>query len=373
MELSPSRLPLLHVPTPCTWERSQRQPETPILPRLPPTIVDVARLAGCSKSTVSRYLTGSPRLAPSTRTGIAEAIGTLGYRPSAVGRSLHRNLSPTIGLLVPSVTNPIFASTIAGVQDRARGSDLSVILATSDYDPAVELAAVQTLISHRVSGLVLTLCNPDRCPSLDLVDAERVPYVLLFNQPAGERRPAVSVDNAGAAGEMTRAILDLGHRRIAFLAVHFSGSDRSRRRHDGYVAAMAEAGIAAIPPLEVGFLADEDAKDRIRTLFSGPDRPTALLCSTDILALSAIAVIRDLGLGVPEDVSVAGFDGIAIGSLVSPPLATVMQPTYDMGRWAMDLLSSRLAGDPLVASAPLPHQLRLGGTLASVAQRRLDP
>ena len=319
---------------------------------MPPTILDVAELAGCSKSTVSRYLTGSIRLAGDTRQRIADAIAALGYRPSAIGRSL-QGKSPTIGVLVPSLTNPIFASSLAGVQDRARSADLGVIVTTSDYDCVTELAAVRTLAAHRVGGLVLTVCDARDSRALDLARSERIPTVLLFNESHEPGLPSLSVDNAGAARDMARAMVALGHRRIAFVAGHFAASDRSRLRYAGYVDAIRQSGGTPLPPIEVDFLG-EAAQERMVALFAAPDAPSALLCSTDILALSAIAALREIGLRVPEDVSVAGFDGLDVGSLVSPRLATVMQPTYEMGRQAMDLLLSRAAGaggDPFSRAA----------------------
>ncbi len=333
-----------------------------------PTIHDVAVRAGCSKSTVSRFLNGSRLIADETRTRIAEAISHLGFRPSELGRSLQRRLAPTIGVVIPSLTNPVFATVLAGVQETARQQGLAVILAASDYDAGTELAAVETLLSHRVSGLILTLCDAEKSKTLDLLDREQRPHVFVFNQPRNPARIAVSVDNPGYARRMTQAMVALGHRRIAFLAGHFAASDRSRLRYTGYCEAMAAANCKAMPPLQVDFVG-VDAADRLAEPFRSDNPPTALLCSTDILALAAIGTLRDLGLRVPDDVSVAGFDGIAIGGMLSPPLASVMQPTREMGRLAMNLLSQQMAGQAVDAPELLDCEIRLGGTLARAPLR----
>lgn len=333
-----------------------------------PTIHDVAVRAGCSKSTVSRFLNGSELIAPETRERIAEAIAHLGFRPSELGRSLQRRLAPTIGVVIPSLTNPVFATVLAGIQETARQQGLAVILAASDYDSQTELAAVETLLSHRVSGLILTLCDADKSKTLDLLDKEQRPHVFVFNQPLDRARVAVSVDNPGFARQMTQAMIALGHRRIAFLAGHFAASDRSRLRYRGYCEAMAAANCEAMPPLQVDFVG-VDAAQRLAEPFRSGNPPTALLCSTDILALAAIGTLRDLGLSVPDDVSIAGFDGITIGSMLSPPLASVMQPTREMGRLAMNLLSRQMSGETVEAPPLLDCEIRLGGTLARAPLR----
>ena len=332
------------------------------------TIIDVANRAGCSKSTVSRFLNGSTVIAEGTRARIAQAIDEMGFRPSEIGRSLKRRLTQTVGVLVPSLTNPVFASSVAGIQAQARSAGRSIVLATSDYDPDTEKEAVANLLSHNVSGLILTLCNGASSAALDLIKSAGCPFVLLFNDAVGSNGPAISVDNEGSARELTEAVISAGHRRIAFVAAHFASSDRSRLRYCGYTTALEAAALPVLPPLEVHFEGG-DTSAVIAELFTQPDPPTALLCSTDILALTAMATLRDLGLAVPNDVSVAGFDGIGLGAMLSPPLATVAQPTWDMGFEAMRLLSEQLAGRTISAPAYLPHALRLGGTLAAPNDR----
>jgi DNA-binding LacI/PurR family transcriptional regulator len=249
---------------------------------------------------------------------------------------------------------------------------MGVLLATSDYDPDLELSAVEAFLGQRVDGLVITVCDPENSPALALLDAEGKPYVLLYNQPTRGERPAVSVDNVAAAKAMTSAMIAQGHRRIAFVAGRFASSDRSRLRYQGFVQALAERGLTASAPIEVDFLAEKpDAA--LAPTFCTRRAPTALFCSNDIVALAAIAALRRLGLEVPGDVSVTGFDGIAIGTMMHPSLTTVRQPTRLMGISAMRLLGDRIAGRAIAPVTFVDYELRQGGTLAHApTQRRGD-
>jgi DNA-binding LacI/PurR family transcriptional regulator len=330
------------------------------------TIKDVAELARCSIATVSRFLNGSAPLSVDARERIEEAIQALGYRPSEVGRSLQRQASRIVGIIVPSLTNPIFAATVAGLQAKAQEAGFGVLVASTEYDSSQEVRAVETFLSQGVDALALTVSDAMASPALSILDAEARLHVLLYNQPDHAARLAVSVDNVAASRAMTEAILAGGHRRVMFLAGRFSASDRSRLRYRGFADAMAQRGLVPPPPLEMDFLSDRP-DELLEPLFAQDERPTALFCSNDILALAVIGALRRRGLAVPDDISVAGFDGIALGRMVEPPLASVIQPARDMGEQAMSLLLGALRGElhATTASLFLPFEIRTGGTLAA--------
>lgn len=326
------------------------------------TIRDVAERAGCSIATVSRYVTGSAPLALETRQRIEEAIAIIGYRPSEIGRSLKRQATKTLGIVVPSLTNPVFASSVSGFQSVARSRGFNVLIATSDYDPVIEAAAVETFLGQSVDGLALTVCDALASPALAIVDASTKANVLLYNAPDTSARVAVTVDSIRAAREMTELVLGEGHRRIAFLAGRFAASDRSRLRYRGFAAALADAGLRPPPPLELDFF--DDAPDRaISELVATDERPTALFCSNDVLALGVIGALKRLGARVPEDMSVVGFDGISLGQLVEPTLASVWQPARQMGECACEHLLAMIAGQAVVLPGFLDHDIRRGGSL----------
>ncbi|MGL4974284.1 MAG: LacI family DNA-binding transcriptional regulator [Bosea sp. (in: a-proteobacteria)] len=329
------------------------------------TIKDVAEMAGCSIATVSRYVNGTAPLSIETRARIELAIAETGYRPSEIGRSLKRQATRTLGMIVPSLTNPVFASSVSGFQALARSRGFNVLIATSDYDPEIEAAAVETFLGQSVDGLALTVCDALASPALAIVDASRKPNVLLYNEADHAGRMAVTVDNVAAARAMTELVLAQGHTRIAFLAGRFAASDRSRLRYRGFAAALAAAGLKPPVPVELDFF--DDAPDaKLAQLIARDDRPTALFCSNDMLALAAIGALKRLGARVPEDMSVVGFDGIALGQLVEPTLASVCQPAHEMGEVACIRLLDAIAGETAEAVGCLAHDIRPGRSLGRV-------
>ncbi|MEP9354172.1 substrate-binding domain-containing protein [Xanthobacter sp. KR7-65] len=336
------------------------------------TIRTVAERAGCSIATVSRVINRSAPTSADVEARVNAAIAELGFRPSEIGRALKTLRTRTLGVLIPSLTNPVFAASVAGMQAAARARRHTLLLTATDYDPGAEAELVETLVAQNVAGLVLTVADADRNGTLDLLDAENIPYVLVHNEPQGEGRAAVCVDNAAATFALTEAMIAAGHRRIAYLAGRFATSDRSRRRYEGHCAAMAAAGLAASAPLELDYLGEAPGHaEALAGLFASSAPPTAALCSNDLLALSVIGALRDLGLKVPRDVSVAGFDGIALGRAMSPTLATVDTPTRPMGERAVDMLFEMIEGGAAPRVERLPFAIRPGGTLAAApADRR---
>jgi DNA-binding LacI/PurR family transcriptional regulator len=331
--------------------------------RAVPTIREVARRAGVSIATVSRALNQAADTAPETVARVRAAAEALGFRPNLVGRRLKLARSHTIGVLVPSLSNPVFADAVAGIERAADAAGYAVILCASDYDAVLERRAIDTLLAQRVDGLVLTVADADANAALDLLDAEAVRYVLLYNQPRRRAATAVSVDNVAAAHAATAALVAAGHRRLAMVAGDVSASDRSRLRHEGFRAAIAEAGLAPGRLIEVPFAAT-DLGPAFAALFRAPDRPTGLFCSTDMLAIAALRALHDLGLAVPRDVAVVGFDGIAVGELVLPSLATIVQPNAALGACAFAALRAALDGTQAPEATLLPHRLRHGESLA---------
>ncbi len=329
----------------------------------------VARRAGCSLSTVSRVINRSGPASTNTIARVEAAVADLGFRPNALGQSLRRKSSRAIGVVVPSFTNPVFAASVAGIEAIARKAGRPVLLASTDYDAAREDDVVETLLSQRVDAIVLTVADASNSAALDRLERTGVPYVLLYNQPKSHHRPAVTVDNFGATTELTRHLISLGHARIAYIGGRFGSTDRSRMRFDGCSAALASAGLQAPALLELDYLDGiEDHATIIQRALPKLGNPTALLCSNDLLAISVIAALRALGLSVPRDMSVAGFDGIAIGRMLSPGLATIDTPTVEMGERAMQRLLDNLSGVAPATNAVelLPYEFRPGGTLAPV-------
>lgn len=335
------------------------------------TIRTVAERAGCSIATVSRVINRSAPTSAEVEAKVKAAIAELGFRPSEIGRALKTLRTRTLGVVIPSLTNPVFAASVAGMQAAARARRHTLLITATDYDPAAEAELVETLVAQNVAGLVLTVANADRNGTLDLLEAENIPYVLVHNEPASDGRAAVCVDNAAATFALTQVMLGAGHRRIAYLAGRFATSDRSRRRYEGHCAAMAAAGLEAAAPLELDYLGEAPSHAAaLAGLFAGSNRPTAALCSNDLLALSVTGALREIGLKVPHDVSVAGFDGIALGRAMNPSLATVDTPTRLMGERAVEMLFELIEAGAAPRVERLPFTLRPGGTLAAAPRAR---
>lgn len=311
-------------------------------------------------ATVSRQVNGTGNVGPKSAERITRAIEELGFRPNVIGRSLKMASTRSLGVVIPSISNPVFAETLAGISAQTRASGYNLMLTVSDYDGANEASAVSALMSCQVDGMILTVADPVESASLDMLEGAGIPYVLVYNQPSESGRPAIGVDNIAAGGDVARALMALGHRRLGMIAGSFQASDRSRARQTGFVGEVLNAGIDAPVIREVDFV-DGDMEKVVAELFqSNEASPTALFCSNDLLAISVIGALKRRAYKVPDDVSVVGFDGISAGTHLTPTLATVVQPSREMGRLAAQQLLGHLKGQEPPRTAILPHHLRLG-------------
>lgn len=323
------------------------------------TIREVARIAGVSIATVSRAVNSSGAVSREARAAIDQAIRESGFRPNNIGRQLKTARTRTIGVLVPSLKNPIFADAIAGLERVAAESGYSLFFASSGYRAEKETAAVETFLQSRVEGMVLTVADENASRALDTLAATALPFVLLFNPAKRRHVSTVSIDNRRAAREIVDALLDMGHQRIVMIAGRLSESDRSVERRAGYEDALRSRGLPVPGVVEVGF-ETTDLAAQVGELDEREDAPTAYFCSTDMLAISAIRALSARGRRVPGDVSVAGFDGIAIGEHLAPSLATAVQPAEQMGEWAARHLLERIEGRQETTGMILPHGIRPG-------------
>ncbi len=333
-----------------------------------PSIKDVAQLARVSTATVSRTLNAPGTVREHTAGKVREAIARLGFRPNLVGRNLRAGRTRTIGVVLPTFANAVFSECLKGLESAARDLDYAVVPTATEYRLDDESEACERLLRHRVDGLVLTVGNARGNLLLDRLDREHVPYVLVYNPVAAGRRLAVSVNNRRAAAEMVTHLVEAGHRRVRMLSGSLVTSDRAAQRHLGYRDALLRAGLEPAPLVE---LPDHlgGSVDALRALLGRRDSPTALFCSNDLLAIGVLRDLHALDRRVPADVSVAGFDGIAFGALVTPSLTTIVQPSEEMGARALRLLVARLEGRRNLDSIEMPHQLRAGESTRALPVR----
>lgn len=324
------------------------------------TIRDVASRAGVSVATVSRLINDTGKVRDATAERVRAAISDLGFRPNAIGRNLSRANTRSLGVVIPSLSNPVFADAVAGINAEAKARGYTLMFVSSDYCPEDELRAVATLLEYRVDGLILTVANPVDSPALDMIVSAGVPYVLVYNLPCGKGHPTVTVDNVAAGREVAQMLIDLGHKRMGMVSGSFSASDRASARRDGFIDGVRASHLPDPFIIEVDFVSPNVEEVLVPIYKNLETAPTALFCSNDLLAISVIGVLGRMNLDVPKDVSVIGFDGIAVGTHLHPTLATVIQPSYEMGRAAtLQLLDSLVGKDSLITKI-LPHTLRHG-------------
>lgn len=319
------------------------------------SIVDIARIAEVSPSTVSRALQDHPRISPERRAEIQRLAETLGYRPNQMARGLVTGRSHMLGAVVTDVTDPFVAEVLKGAAAAAREAGYGLLFAMSNRDPAQELAAAETLLDHDVDGLIVISSRvPSRYADLarggDRETGDQAPVVLVNNELAGARIFSVRMDNAGGAAEAVAYLRQLGHRRIAFVAGP-EGGRSNRERFAGYLQGIAANGLGPAAELIVsggGLLEDGP---RALTALTRPeivtDRPTAVLCYNDLAAIGLLAAAARAGLRVPGELSVVGFDNIPLSAYATPPLTTVEQPTAALGRAAVESCLRALAGIPV--------------------------
>ena len=304
-----------------------------------PTIHDVAHRAGVSKSLVSLALRGSPRVSDRSRSAILAAAADLGYRPNAAARSLADRRSRTVGVLVLDLHNPVFAQILDGVQSEVRSHGYSTMLVTGEADPALEQADIEKLLEFQVEGLIVIA---HRLPAAVLrrIARECPLAIITRDDVTGPGIDTIRNDDIAGAGLAVQHLVGLGHRRI----VHLSGGGNriSLDRRRGYLDAMAAAGLSGEAVVVDGGLTDGSGYASTRVALGSDPVPTALFAANDMSALGAIAAVQDLGLSVPDDVSVIGYDGMSLGALRTLGLTTVAQPLIEMGVRAASGLFARI-------------------------------
>lgn len=306
------------------------------------TMRDVAKAAGVSIGTVSNYINRSGPVAAATAVRIQAAIDALGYRVDETARAFRTGQTYTIGLVVPTITNPYFAEIARAVTHALWQHGFQTFLCDADAEPTRERTYLEQLASRRVDGILLVHCG-DPVELGRLVEHLEVPIVFLDRGVPDQH--AVETDNRLGGELAARHLIDLGHRRVGVLA----GGHRVaniRERIEGFRRTFASAGDgASAPPIVVGPQALELGY-RIDELLRSEPRPTAVFATNDIVAIGAWRTLVELGVRVPEDVSLIGFDDIEMSRLTIPALTTVAQDKHAIGREAAALLLSVMQGEP---------------------------
>lgn len=305
----------------------------------------VARQAGVSIATVSRALNRPGSVSPELRARIDAAIEQLAYIPDAAARALAMRRTRTIGAIVPTVDNAMFAKGIEALQKYLASVDYLLLLATHDYDLDVELKQARDLVSRGIDGLVLR-GDSHHDALRELLARQRIPFVNVGVYEPYKPYASIGVDNEAAGRRAVGHLIELGHTRIGVVAAMRRNNDRAEARLRGILGGLEAAGLA-LPPewlLQVRYNLD-DARQGARTLLTLPERPTAVVCGNDVIAYGVLLEAERRGHRVPEDFSVIGFDDLDWSRHLRPSLTTIHLPTDEIWRRAGAYLHHHLLGE----------------------------
>ena len=302
------------------------------------TIKDIARKTGVSHSTVSRALHGNTLISDETAQKIRQAAIEMGYKPSAAARSLKTNRSQVLGVIVSSLDDPFFSEILIGIEEIAQEGGYSLFIAASQRDHNRERKIVQTMMEHRTDGIII-------CSSSFSADQGRqllqygFPIVVVNHQSAENFHYSIYHDDIDGSRQITRHLINLGHKKIAYLGNSNSGRT-TLDRLSGFRAEMETAGLH-LPASYIYNVAGGDPNhglEGISYFLNLEDRPTAIVCFNDLIATGVIQGVQKAGLTVPEDLSITGFDNIPFSSFTNPTLTTFDQPKQSIGAEAAQLL-----------------------------------
>lgn len=306
---------------------------------------DVARAAAVSITTVSHVINDTRFVSDDIRARVLAAAEALRFVPSALARSLKTNRTRTIGVIVPNSSNPYFAEVVRAVEDGCFDANFNLILCNSDDDASKEAKYLRVLAERQVDGLLVMSSRGERRHEEILRD-RRLPIVLVDREVEGLAADVVEVDHELGGLLAARHLLELGHREIACITGPLELSS-ARQRLEGFRRALREAGLRPDRKREVvadfsgagGFAA-------MQALLAAKRRPTAVFACNDLMAFGAMSAASSAGLAIPQQLSVIGFDDIALAALASPPLSTVAQPKAELGALAAHMLLARIGGGP---------------------------
>ena len=304
------------------------------------TILDVAKQAGVSAMTVSRYFNQPERLATATSERVRAAIEELQYVPNAAARSLISGRTRTIALILSDIANPFYTTIGRGVEDIAQKHNYTLILGNTDESLAKERRYIDIMISRCVDGVIISSSSGNE-HHLELLSKRSIPIVLIDRTVKGFDADAVTGDTFTGGQLLTRHMIEQGYTKIALIG-GWSGVSSLDERLAGYRKAMQIAGLE--PSVHPGRTDRQSGEEITMRLFAENMMPEAIIAANNYVAVGAMVALRHLGLRVPSDIALATFDDIESAALIHPFLTVVAQPAYQMGSRAMEMLLERING-----------------------------
>ncbi|ABD54264.1 LacI family DNA-binding transcriptional regulator [Jannaschia sp. CCS1] len=334
-----------------------------------PTLQDVADLAEVSTATVSRCLNLPDQVSMKTRKKVDSAIDALGYTPNFGARVMAAQRTKTIGAIIPTMENAVFARGIQAFQEELDANGYTLLVASSSYQQDLEERQIRSLVARGADALLLI--GYERDPEIfKYLHSRNIPALVTWAFDASQSRPSIGFDNRGSMRSLAREVLRLGHRRLAMISVDRGSNDRVAAREDGVYEAIREMGlpekdltlVVTNYSIETGASAFADVMQMAR-------RPTVVFCANDVLAVGALREARKMGMIVPDDVSIVGFDDIELTQVTHPELTTVHVPHSEMGRLAAKALIDLLENGTPLRRHELVADIRLRGSLSPPAIR----
>jgi DNA-binding LacI/PurR family transcriptional regulator len=318
------------------------------------TVKDIAKKAGVSHSTVSRALHSNPLISDETKERIQQIAVEMGYLPSAAARTLKTNRSHVLGVVLTSIDDPFFSEILEGIEEVIQSSGYSLFIAAAHRDPGREREIVEAMVEHRADGVIICSTSFSEERSRQFLQSG-VPIVVVNNQAVEDFRYSIYHDDIDGMRQVTRHLIELGHKRIAYIGNSASGRT-TMDRLTGFREEMKSAGLSI--PAEYVYEASgggtEDGESAANYFLELPERPTALVCYNDMMAIGVMKSLQQAGICIPENVSITGFDNIIFSAYTNPPLTTLDQPKRFIGAEAARLLLELL--DTPLSQQPQNHQ-----------------
>ena len=329
-----------------------------------PTLEDVASAAKVSTATVSRALNSPERVSEKTRAKVLKVVDRLGYSPNFGARALAAKRTNTFGAVVPTMNNAIFATGLQAFQEELGKHGATLLLASSSYDPEVEESQIRALVAKGADGLLLIGTN--RSDEIyNFLDDRQIPYVLTWSVSDDKDKSSVGFDNFQATYDLAKKAIELGHKKFAVISAHTTTNDRARQRVAGIKAALTDHQVdtGKVPVIEVPYSIDSGSEG-MKIALQSERAPTIVMCGNDVLAAGAMKMARSMGLQVPTDISITGFDDIELAKAIEPPLTTVHVPHQEMGTLAAQTLIKKIGDREYQENVRLETYIVDGMTLA---------
>ncbi|MTJ83105.1 MAG: LacI family DNA-binding transcriptional regulator [Telmatospirillum sp.] len=331
---------------------------------------DVARAAGVSTATVSRAFNAPEKVAPAVRDRVLEVAAALGWLPHPAGAALAKRRTAIAGVVIPNLGQEVFAFQVEAMQAAFAERGITLLIGCANYDPAEAVRQTRAMLARGVEALAV-VGESQADGFFEMIEARRVPYVVTYGYRADSPHPSVGFDNRDAFRVITRHLLDLGHQTFGGILQPMGNNDRVAARLAGVRETLADQGLGLRPGhLREGRADIAFGRESLRAMMEGPaPRPTAIICGTDLLAVGALLEAPALGLRIPQDLSVTGFDDIALAAEFDPPLTTMRVDCAEIGRLAAGHLLARLEGIATPGKIAIIPSFIARGTTASAPRR----